>query len=410
MIKILIMDDSRPKTEAIKRYLTDDCLIPSDKIDTAITINEGRKLLTKYDYDLLLLDLVMPLNDDSEPDAEESPKFIDEIYTSTYIHIPIHIIGFSQFDDLLETSKSKFEDKLWHLLKFDLSKNDWKTKLQNKIQHLIRTKEYFSKSLGEKYRFDYGVICALDKEFSLMQSAFMNIDWKKFKIEGHPFIFYSAEISTMNGSRLKIVSCCVNEMGMQATAVVSALMFSLFELKCLFMTGICAGIEGKVNMGDIIIAERIFDYGSGKLKSNENGEAFLEPSYNPLDVEYELLGTIHHFLTEEDIDTKIYNQLRKAFLHKSDKIPQIVIAPTACGSYVVANSKFANSLKVGERKLAGVEMEGYGLYKTGYIEKKQCLMVKSVCDFANEAKGDDYQNMCAFSSASFVYFFLKYNY
>ena len=131
------MDDSRPKTEAIKRYLTDDCLLPSDNIDTAITINEGRKLLTKYDYDLLLLDLVMPLNDDSEPDADESPKFIDEIYTSTYIHIPIHIIGFSQFDDLLETSKSKFEDKLWHLLKFDLSKNDWKTKLQNKIQHLI---------------------------------------------------------------------------------------------------------------------------------------------------------------------------------------------------------------------------------------------------------------------------------
>ena len=66
-------------------------------------------------------------------------------------------------------------------------------------------------------------------------------------------------------------------------------------------------------MGDIIIAERIFDYGSGKLKSNEDSEPFLEPSYNPLDVEYELLGTIHHFLTEEDIDTKIYNQLRKSF-------------------------------------------------------------------------------------------------
>ncbi|MCS3232997.1 hypothetical protein NXW89_28030 [Bacteroides thetaiotaomicron] len=87
-----------------------------------------------------------------------------------------------------------------------------------------------------------------------------------------------------------------------------------------------------------------------------------------------------------------------------------MIAPTACGSYVVANSKFADGLKVGERKLAGVEMEGYGLYKTGYIEKKQCLMVKSVCDFANETKGDDYQSMCAFSSASFVYFFLKHIY
>ena len=56
------------------------------------------------------------------------------------------------------------------------------------------------------------------------------------------------------------------------------------------------------------------------------------------------------------------------------------------------------------------DVRKYGLYKTGYIEKKQCLMVKSVCDFANETKGDDYQSMCAFSSASFVYFFLKHIY
>ena len=85
--------------------MTDDCLLPSDNIDTAITINEGRKLLTKYDYDLLLLDLVMPLNDDSI----EYLKVLNLLMKYTTVHIftytTIHIIGFSQFDDLLETTK-----------------------------------------------------------------------------------------------------------------------------------------------------------------------------------------------------------------------------------------------------------------------------------------------------------------
>jgi CheY-like chemotaxis protein len=124
MIKILILDDTEAKISRIKSVITGNCDIPNENINVAMSINAGRKLLCRNDYDLLLLDLVLPLNDGEEPDREEGPKFIDEIYTNGRINIPNQIIGLTQFDEFYYELKERFEDKVWHLLKYEQSKND----------------------------------------------------------------------------------------------------------------------------------------------------------------------------------------------------------------------------------------------------------------------------------------------
>lgn len=404
------MDDSSPKIKAVKKFLVESCSIASEDIDLATCINEGRSQLYRNNYDLLLLDLVMPIAIGTEPDKEESPKFIDEIYTNVYIHIPIHIIGFSEFEDLLDVTKDKFEDKLWHLIKFKFDQNDWKTKLMNKVQHLIRTKEMFKKSVEEKLSCDFGIICALDHEFSAMKSAFEGQCWQKFYIEGLPFPFYSVEFETINGNILKIVSCCSNQMGMQATAVVSSYMYSLFKVKTVFMTGICAGIKGKANIGDIIIAEDIFDYGSGKLITDSLNHAYLQPDYQHWPIDYDIKSSIHDFLEGLDVESEIRKYLKGNHLNNINGEIRIHTAPTACGSYVIANSAFAASLMVNERKLAGVEMEGYGLYTAGHIANKGFLMIKAVCDLADEEKNNSCQELCEYESGYFLYLYLYHSY
>lgn len=402
------MDDSNPKTEAIKKFLIESCAVPEENIDVSKSINAGRRKLYTHDYDILLLDLVMPAVDDGEKDQKESPKFIDEIYTNVNIHIPVHIIGFSEYEDLLDASMERFEDKLWHLIKFKINQNDWKTKLMNKVQHLMRTKQMFQSAVENKHRFDVGVICALDHEFSAMKESFIDLTWKKYSIEKLPFTFYVTEMETLNGNLLRIIACCVNKMGMQATAVVSSYMYSTFKIDKLFMTGICAGIEGKVNIGDIIVADSIFDYGSGKMESDDNKEAKFTPSYQQIPVDYGLSSKVHDFLDESEFHTDLIKFLRnRVHYYKAQLQYEVVCAPTACGSYVIANKTFADTLKVGERKLAGVEMEGYGLYTAGHIAERKFMMIKAVCDLANEQKGDDYQEMCEYESGFFLYSFLR---
>lgn len=408
MIYILIMDDSSPKTETIRNFLIESCAIPEKNIDIAKSINSGRQKLSTIDYDLLLLDLVMPAIDNGEKDQKESPKFIDEIYTNINIHIPVHIIGFSEYEDLLDASMERFEDKLWHLIKFKNNQNDWKTKLMNKIQHLIRTKQMFQNAVENKHKFDVGVICALDHEFSAMKESFLDLVWRKYPIEGLPFTFYATEMETLNGNLLRIIACCVNKMGMQSTAVVSSYMYSTFQIDKLFMTGICAGIEGKANIGDIIVADSIFDYGSGKMESDDSKEAKFIPSYQQIPMDYGLSSKVHDFLDESDFSTNLIKYLKnKVHLYNQQLQYKVVCAPTACGSYVIANKKFADTLKISERKLAGVEMEGYGLYTAGHIAKRKFMMIKAVCDLANENKGDDYQEMCEYASGFFLYSFLR---
>ena len=55
-------------------------------------------------------------------------------------------------------------------------------------------------------------------------------------------------------------------------------------------------------------------------------------------------------------------------------------------------------------------MEGYGLYMASHMLGKKALMIKCVSDFADSSKGDYYHKMCSFSSAWFLYEYLKYTY
>ena len=92
------------------------------------------------------------------------------------------------------------------------------------------------------------------------------------------------------------------------------------------------------------------------------------------------------------------------------KNPLIHFRPGACGAYVVANQGFMNKLLETNRKLRGLDMEGYGLYMASHILGKKCLMIKSVSDFADNNKGDLYHRMCSYSSAWFLFEYLKYTY
>ena len=94
MISVLIMDDTPEKTDKIKSVLTGKCLLPEADITVAKSINSGRRLLSSNRYDLLILDLVMPVNDGEELGAEgQSESFIDEMSRVGRLNKPIYIIA-----------------------------------------------------------------------------------------------------------------------------------------------------------------------------------------------------------------------------------------------------------------------------------------------------------------------------
>lgn len=404
MIKVLILDDSIEKTSIIKRFLIEECNIDRQFIDERETIKEGRKILYESDYDLLLLDLVMPRDFESEPSAEESIKFLDEIYFNSEIHIPVHIIGFSQHDDLIKSYNNSFEDKLWHLIYFDYTNNSWKDKLKNKICHLISVKKRFKESIEASTKFDIGIICALENP-ELKAVLELPCNWKTFELENDPNIYHDGSISTINGNTYRLIACSINKMGMQATASVSSMIISKFKVKHLFMTGICAGIKGKdLNFGDIVIAENLTDYGSGKMLENASGDFIFKPEPHQFPTDQNLISKINNFIRSNGELLKIQSDYKGT---ESKTILKAKIGPVASGSYVVASKSLIENIAEPNRKLLAIDMEGYGLYLAcHYFNQTKPLYIKSVCDFGDEKKDDNYQSYSSYTSAKFLYSFV----
>lgn len=63
------------------------------------------------------------------------------------------------------------------------------------------------------------------------------------------------------------------EMGGDAASNVATRLVTQFRPKCLAMVGVCAGWRGKVKLGDVVLADRLFRYDAGKVKTNiDNGD------------------------------------------------------------------------------------------------------------------------------------------
>ncbi|MDK2773331.1 MAG: hypothetical protein KYX68_14090 [Flavobacterium sp.] len=404
MIKILIIDDSPEKTQIIKKFLIEECNINQEYIKNQSNIKDGKKNLYDEDFELLLLDLVLPRDSDSEPNAEDSIKFLQEIYYNNNIHIPAYIIGFSQFDELISAHHESFDDKLWHLINFSYSNSAWKDKLNSKICYINSLKERFKKTLETKDNFDIGIICALEKpEFNKVLE--LDFQWEKFEIENDPVVYYRGKLNTLNGNEYKIVACSINKMGMQAASCISTKLIEKFKIKHLFMTGICAGIKDRgVNYGDIIISENITDYGSGKMVENENNDYILKPEPHQIPTNHNLISKLNSFLRDDDEISKIQNKFKG---NKPTTTLKAKIAPTTSGSYVVASETLVNDIIGQNRKLLAIDMEGYGMYLAcHFFNETKPLLIKSVCDFGDTHKGDDFQEYASFTSANFLFSFI----
>jgi len=81
----------------------------------------------------------------------------------------------------------------------------------------------------------------------------------------------------------------------------------------------------------------------------------------------------------------------------------------ASGQKVIANSEFLEDIRSHWSKLVAVEMESYGVALAAYQAETapEMLLVKGICDWADNSKNDKWQDYAADIAASFVISLLK---
>lgn len=402
MIKILIIEDNIEKLRIIHAFLETECSVSENEINYAETVNEGRDLLVKNRYDLLLLDLVLPFHEGDSPLAESGTKFLDEIYYNPNIYIPLHIIGITEYDQAFKDSAQDFDDKLWSLVNFNLQNSDWKDKLKSKVFYLQTTKKDYKNFIEIENKFDVGIITALNKEFEQLKEI---CDWELFPVANDPLVYYKFTLNTRSSNNIRIIACCINDMGMQAASAVSSKVISKFSPSLLFMTGICAGLKsGGITLGEIIVAKQVWDYESGKIIDGDGNTFTFKPDMKCLPTDQGTVTRLINFSNDKAILSKIYNDFKG-----KKPITQLNVKFDSVGSgpYLLTSKNYLLKLLENDRKLIGIDMEGYGMYKAAQFHTGTIpVFVKGVSDYGDAEKDDDFQSYASFISVRFVFDYL----
>lgn len=390
MIDILIMDDSPAKVEALRQVMIPILSDGEIRVEEAANITDGRTLMMERQYDLLILDMVMPELLGQEQSRTAGSEYLDEIYTNGNIKTPLQVIGLTEYEEEFTRQQQEFRDRLWHLLFYSQTDTRWRRDLKQKVIQLHQFKKSLVDSIENRNKYDIGIICALSEEFSQMLKAFGRCHWEYLEYPQLPYALRTTTVTTASMHDVRIIAACADKPGVCATSVLATALYTTFKVDTVFMTGITAGFETEdANIEDIIIAESINDYAIGKLEENEDrpAEIRLLHEIQQLPADRTLISKMSEFLRDNDCE------------HAS-------IAKTVCGPFVVSSNSLMNTLKKGDRKFKALDMEGFALYLAAHTLGKKALWIKSISDFG-QGKDDTHHAAAASGSAKLLYDFIR---
>lgn len=219
--------------------------------------------------------------------------------------------------------------------------------------------------------------------------------WTK---EGREGVVYNVLETRISGGSVRIAAAAQNDMGMVPAAILTTKAVRSWQPRVLAMVGICAGVKGKVNLGDIVVGKQVFDYGSGKLDAGR-----IAPDYQPVSLDERVCAYAMNLASDAGVTNAIREQWPTTG-GKPDTELRVHVGPIASGAAVVADDTTVAGIQEHKRSLLAIDMEAFGLMKaaTSAIRPPIAIVIKAVQDFADSEKHDAWREYSAFVSARFL--------
>jgi len=137
MVKILIVEDDAEKSRRVMLCLSEVPGCEANDIDNARDAISAKRLLRERVYDLVILDIALPVAPEALPAQEGGLLLLDEVLERTIYHRPREIVGLTAFEDIFDRASVRFAEDLWSVIQYDPSSNEWVEKLKRKVRHLL---------------------------------------------------------------------------------------------------------------------------------------------------------------------------------------------------------------------------------------------------------------------------------
>lgn len=394
-MKILLVDDEFEKSQKIIESLQSAGLT-ADNLIHRTNSREARLALQQTEFDLLLIDLNLPEMIGAPPKADGGLCFFDMLMLDSNSQLPQTVLFITAKEELLEEAELQVLARGAQICFYSSNNEKWKEVLLSKIKYLTTKKSRIKPDYPET---DVVIITALRSELNAVLK--LPYQWNSTRYPNNPVSYNHGKLTRSDGKTISFVAAAAYSKGMPSSAALAAQMCILFKPKYLVMLGICAGIKKETNLGNVIVADPTWDWGSGKISQGEDGDRIflISPQQRPLNTQ------ISQLCIDLASDSNVVRGIKSGW---DGKVPEgefkVQVGPMASGASVLANEAAVTEISAQNRDLIAIEMEAYAVMAAAEyaINPSPCaIAIKSVCDFADAKKGNDWQSYAAYTSASF---------
>lgn len=387
-MKTLIVEDSEPKAAAMTRAVESAGCSEEDLVIVPDLVAAKRQLQTA-EFSLLLLDLQIPRRFGERAQPMGGIDLLRWLHRRTGQPSPSHIIAVTGFELPVDAAAALNMGGV-PVVRYSPGSSDWREFI---TAYTSRVLSQTRSATTDPPVVDAVVLTSVDIEHEHAKRV--------FNVEGPGEIrlgvaWHFAVVGAGPDAR-RVVLAQAAQMGMPASSVLASKAIRLWSPKMLVMAGICAGVAGAVELGDLIVPDPCWDYGSGKL--GENG--LLRPDPRPIELREPMRALIR-----SATDAAPLARWRDEWVARKPRtVPELHVGPAATGASVVAHLQTVSAVQETSRKLLGIDMESFGFYyacsNSGVAAGPAFAAVKAVVDFADPSKADDFQPYGAYISAMF---------
>ena len=370
------------------------------RVETALCTADAIRLMTERTFDLLIADVVVPSElggDRSEGNCIAMFEQIDDGVGD--LHRPAYALPMSASSELTASAHEFFRGRPWGILQYTDVSDDCLFSVEKVANYVLRQKAHLPQDAG----CDVLLMTALmEPEFTALETLPLAMEPLEPLDDSHMVRHAKFDVG---GRPIRIAAAFCPRMGPVAAAILATKAMLKLKPRLVIMAGICAGIPGRANVGDVVAAEISWDWQSGKYIDKLGSEAFeIAPHQLVLD------DRSRNQLILLKRDVGFWNSLAMAAGKYKLPAPHLVLGPMATGASVLADARVAERIKSSQHKnVVGLDMETYGVFAAvnSCDPSAKVISMKAVCDKGDMKKDDEYQEYAAGVSAAAVMRFLE---
>jgi len=209
-----------------------------------------------------------------------------------------------------------------------------------------------------------------------------------------PTIFHTDDhsyhhLGVLNGQTVAMVQSEMGSASLGGSLQTIQDAITTLDPELVIMVGVAFGIDhSKQEIGQILVSKQLLFYEPEKIATHPGGDQKLIARGSRVDA-----------------SAKLLSHLRTVQVHRKPIEPKVYFGLVLCGEKLIDNADFLQKLRALAPEAIGGEMEGNGLYAACQKSKKDWILVKGICDWADGTKNNEKANnqfLAARSASQFV--------